>query len=574
VSTHAIDVIKDGGGVIKPGRPDAKLHSLSRDFPGPRRWTAAGALTFAGTAQNWKFVHSALSGETWSQAATKALAVAAARVEKQALVIEAKRQEPPPEAYRWQFKTKPYDHQSRAWYISREAEGFAYFMEMGTGKTKVIIDVAAYLYSIGEIDTLFIISKNGVHVQWLTEQVPLHMPEWTNYRCAPPLYTSLGKRDEAAVNETLGHKGLKVFSINRDALSSPNGEKRVASILLKTRALFAVDESTGFKNISAFRTKALMRLRKLARYRRIASGAPITKGVEDLYAQMMFISDDVFPVSSYAGFTSRYCKMGGYEGREVVGYQNLEDLQKCIDPYSYRVLKRDCLDLPEKVYEERIVDLIPEQRKMYKEMANDLLVEMQSGQMVGALNVAASLSKLQQITSGFLIDSEGKIAWRAEPNPRIKVLLDVIEEAGSAQAIVWCRFREDVEAVKAALKNATVSLSEYHGGLSSDEKEANKLDFVTGRSQVLIATQAADSGLNLQNAALAIYYSNSFDADFRWQSEDRIHRIGQKNTCAYVDLVAPKTIDAKIVRNLRDKKDLASSTLDDVKRLLSADDLG
>lgn len=575
MNRHTIDIITSGGGVIKPIRHDVRLHSISRDFPGPRRWTPSGQLTFAGTIQNWQYVHDSLKDENWTTGALAAMKTAVSRLEKHSSVVAAKQSEPPPEAYIWNFKTKPYEHQAKAWFISREAEGFAYFMEMGTGKTKVIFDVSAYLYSIGEIDTLFVISKNGVHVQWLQEQAPVHIPDWTNYRCAPPLYTTLGKRDEAEVNEVLKYTGgLRVFAINRDALSSPNGEKRVAGILTRTRALLAIDESTGFKNISANRTKALMRIRKLARYRRIASGAPITKGVEDLYAQMMFVSDDVFPVSSFTGFCARYCKMGGYEGREIVGYQNLTDLQKCLEPHSFRVLKADCLDLPDKVYEERMVELGVEQRKMYRQMSADLLIEMESGQMISATNVAASLAKLQQITSGFLFDADGKICWQADPNPRIQALLDVLEEAGDSQAIIWCRFRPDVENVKAACIKAGITVAEYHGGLNSDQKEENKLLFTGGKARVFIATQAADSGLNLQNASLAIYYSNSFDADFRWQSEDRIHRIGQTNKCTYVDLVAPKTIDVKIVRNLRDKKSLAASTLDDIKSVLLSPELG
>ena len=536
-------------------------------MPGRRRWSRNyDTLSFEGSWRNWLFVHEHLSGYVWTKAALAALERARGEVFRAEEALARKKVDPdklPPEALNFPFRTTPYLHQKRGLFISREMEAFAYFMEMGTGKTKVTCDKAAYGWSIGAIDTLLVASRNGVHEQWVNEEVPKHMPDWCRWKAAPPLYTSMYAKDEKKFEEVLAYKdGLRVFAINIEALSHQSGYDRVQKVLNRSRALFTIDESTKIKNHTSTRGKNAIILGKEAVWRLILSGAPITQGIEDLYAQFMFLNPGILPVGSYTDFEHRYCKMGGYEGKEIVGYKNVEELQRYIDPYVFRVLKKDCLDLPEKVYMERHVLMTDDQRKKYRAMKNELLLQLENGQLVTAQNAAVAVSKLQQITSGFLLDENGEVAWFANPNPRVQELLNVLEEASDEQAIIWCRFRYDVRVVTDALKEASISFGEFHGGTSAEDRQKAREDLRSGKVRCLVCTQAADAGNNFQTASLAVYYSNSFDADFRWQSEDRIHRIGQTKICTYVDLVAPRTVDGHIVKALADKKDVATGMLD------------
>lgn len=536
------------------------LLDVIRNMPGFKRWKDY-VVSFEMTGANLEYLTSALPEAIWTPEA---------KAERDRMIVlrrqeeetrNAKLNELPAEAFKFPFKTKPMDHQARAFMLSREQKAFGYFMEMGTGKSKVIIDNAAFLFSRSEVDLLLVTAPNGVHRQWVDEQLPAHMPEWTGYKAA--FYESgMSKKRMAELEAVMAFRnGLAVVTMNIEALSHKSGEAFLKRVLQRGRVLWAVDESTRISKPSSQRTKACLRLAPLAAYRRIASGAPVTKGVEDLYTQLMFLDPDILGFSSFYTFRNRYCVMGGWEAKQIVSYRNVDELQRRLDGWTYRITKADCLDLPEKVYVTRTVLLSEEQKKHYENLKTEFITWIEGGEVDANLAITR-LMRLQQVVCGFLPTENGVIQIDKQ-NPRIEALMEILEQA-QGKVIVWARFKEDVRMIREALNKKKIAHVTYTGADSSEERAAAKERFMTDPDcSVWVGNAAAGGiGLNLVVANTMVYYSNEFNADVRWQSEDRIHRIGQKNTATYIDLVAEKTVDVKILKALKNKKSVADSVID------------
>lgn len=563
-------------GEIAPDRFMSALASIARDMPGRRRWSGQ-RLLFEDLASNWLYLAHSLPEATWDEAARTKVEEAKQFLQDR----EAQRQAKVaaiPESEVFGFKTKPFEHQRRVFHLSKDQPYFALFMEQGTGKSKVLLDTAAYLWSLGEIDTLLILAPNGVHRQWIEEQVPAHLPDWVPRR-ALYLATSMpqGRLKEMA-SVLAWTEGLSIFALNIEALSHKSGEKLAQRVVYSGRVLMAIDESRRIGSPSASRTRAAVRLGKSAAYRRILTGTPIAKGVEDLFSQLLFLSPDVLGYSTFYAFKNTFCRMGGYEGRQIVGYRNLDRLQEAIDPYSFHIRKADCLDLPDKLYTTREVPLSAEQRRLYRDMKESLLAEMQSGQIIEAPTMTVALMRLQQITCGHLgstIERDGRLVNLWSPIdegrcPRILATMDLIEEA-QGSIIVWCRFRADIAMLAAEMKRRLIPFVEYHGGVANQDRADRVAAFMAGKARVFLGqVDAGGTGLNLQKATTVIYYSNSFNAESRWQSEDRAHRIGQTEKVTYVDLKAPGTLDGRIIRLLQAKKTIAALPFQELKAMLTA----
>ena len=245
--------------------------------------------------------------------------------------------------------------------------------------------------------------------------------------------------------------------------------------------------------------------------------------------------------------------MGGFENRQIVSYQNTEELINSIEGSSYRVLKKDCLDLPSKIYQRHYVELSPKQRKVYNEMKKNFITELE-GESVTAPEAITRLLRLQQILCGWF-PTEDKVVPIDAKNVRLEALKEVLSDIDS-KVIIWARFKADLRAIQGMLGDSAVA---YHGDVTNDLREVAvqrfqndpKIKYFIGQPQ------SGGIGLTLTAAHYAIYYSNSFDLETRLQSEDRCHRIGTTKNVTYIDLESPKTIDTKIIRALRDKKNLA-----------------
>jgi SNF2 family DNA or RNA helicase len=351
-----------------------------------------------------------------------------------------------------------------------------------------------------------------------------------------------------------------------------------------------VDESSKIKNHKAVRTKNLLKIAKYAKYRRIATGTPVTQSPLDVYTQFAFLDEEIINIPSYFVFKARYAELvdenshimrhimqrsGARKAPQLVAkdksgkplYKNMDELQAKVNRHAYRVLKKDCLDLPEKLYQRRYFELSDDQQRFYKQIVEDLRIDFEDGQSVTMSKLTAIL-RLQQVSSGFVTNANDVLMHICKPddNPRIQALADELEEV-TGKVIIWARFTQDIKSIMAFL-NETYghqSAVAYYGAVDDDTRSANVKAFQEDDNVRFFVgnQQAGGTGLTLTAANTVIYYSNDFNLENRLQSEDRAHRIGQKNNVTYVDIEAVGTVDTRIINALRMKKNVASLITND-----------
>jgi len=466
----------------------------------------------------------------------------------------------------YKFKTKPYEHQLKALEMSWNREVFAYFMEMGTGKSKVLLDNIAMLYDAGKIDAVLIIAPKGVYKNWYDSEIPIHMVNHIQRKMV--LWQAVINQKQQQKLDTLFklETDLHILIMNVEAFSTKKGLDFASKFLLSHKALVAVDESTTIKNPGAKRTKNILRLSNMSKYRRILTGSPVTKSPLDLYTQCLFLDPYLLDHASYYSFRTRYAIMrtANFNGRSVnivVGYHNLEELAEKLKPFSYRILKDDCLDLPPKTFMKRVIQLTPEQKKVYAQMKSMALAEM-NGKMITTVNVITQLMRLQQITCGHFKADDGSM--QEIKNNRITELMDLLEEV-EGKAIIWAHWRHDIATiVKEIEKEYPGSVMTYYGDTTSDDRQKAIKEIQNPESKVrfLVGTpQTGGYGITLTGASTMIYYSNGYDLEKRLQSEARIDRIGQEKPMTYIDILAEDTIDEKIVKALRKKVNIATEIM-------------
>ncbi len=467
----------------------------------------------------------------------------------------------------YKFKTKPFAHQLKALKRSWNKPYFAYFMEMGTGKSKVLIDNISMLYDQGKIDGALIVAPKGVYKNWYDQEIPTHMVKHIDKKMV--LWQAMISQKQQKELDSLFETGedLHILIMNVEALSTQKGVDFAKKFLFSHRTLMAVDESTTIKNPDAKRTKNICDLGLASRYNRILTGSPVTKSPLDLFKQCEFLQPELLGFSSYYAFRSRFAKLktmnyGGKSFQLVTGYKNLDELAEIIKPFSDRILKKDCLDLPPKTYIKRTIQLSTEQQKLYTQMKRMAIAELHGKTMTTA-TALVQLMRLQQITCGHFKADDGSV--KQIKNNRISELLSVLDEV-EGKAIIWCHWRHDIQNVVAALTKeyGPRSVVTYYGDTTSEQRQKAIKEIQNPNSEVrfLIGTpQTGGYGITLTEANTMIYFSNGYDLEKRTQSEARIDRIGQTRSMTYVDIIAEKTVDEKIVKALRKKIDIASQIM-------------
>jgi SNF2 family DNA or RNA helicase len=446
---------------------------------------------------------------------------------------------------------------------------------MGTGKSYMLINNIAMLYDKGKINAALIVAPKGVYRNWVNIELPKHMPDHVEHRVA--LWAATPRKAEQQALDRLFEvtEDLKILVMNIEAFSTKKGTAFATRFLLSHEALMAIDESTTIKSHTSARSKNTEKVGIGARYRRIMTGSPVTKSPMDLYQQCAFLSDDCLNIHSFYAFQARYAvvverQLASHSFKQVVGYRHLDELKIMLDTFSFRVKKEECLDLPEKVYIRREVELTDEQVKAYNQMKELALANIEGG-FVSTVNTLTQIMRLHQIVCGHVKLDDGTVVNL--PNKRIDELLATLEEV-DGKVIIWATYRHDIEDIKFHLQTAygMTSVAAYYGDTSSDERERIVNDFQDPNSELRFFVgnpSTGGYGLTLTAANTVIYYSNSFDLEKRLQSEDRAHRIGQTKNVTYVDLIAPNTVDEKIVKALRDKIDIATQVLgEDLKEWL------
>jgi len=463
------------------------------------------------------------------------------------------------------FKTKPYKHQLDVFETSKDMQNYALFMEMGTGKSKVVIDNAAYLYEQGKITALFIIAPKGAYLNWWYNELPAHMPD--RIPVTQAYWTAGARKWQHEMMDALfdpDDKNLKILIMNVEALATKKGQDFAYKFLVVHEVFMTLDESTTIKNEKAKRSKAAIRLGKMACIRRILSGEPIVRSPLDIYNQCAFLDRSLLGFSTFFGFRNQFAiiekqYISTHSFDKVVGFQRLDELQSLLKQFSARILKSECLDLPDKVYTIRYMEMEPEQKRLYKEMKEQALIELSQFEIVTAPLVMTKMLKLHQIVCGFITNNEGKVTHISDV--RMKIIREVLDEA-PGKVIIWAAYRHNIRQLEKSLGEhyGKETVASFYGETPNLERQEIVKSFQDPHSTLryfISHPRTGGFGITLTQATTVIYYANSYDLEARIQSEDRAHRIGQTSKVVYVDIICKGTVDEHITKNLRDKKNIA-----------------
>lgn len=541
-----MNVEQDGNQIIVRGLTDGrKLLPVLGSMEGVKRWRKDGGFQFEATPINVELFCRIFPEAEITRNAPQPLHPLAQKTEEPYVSRRA-----------------PAPHQARLLHKWGQKPVFAIFMEMGTGKSKTFIDKAGMLWCEGAISGVLVVAKRGVHVEWIDTHIPRElgaMVPWRGHAWdKKPLPAKIFQRDR-----------LAWFSINIDALKTDKGEKAALDFIRAHdgRLIMVIDESQDIRNDSAQRTKVCYSLGALCSHRAIMTGTPIARNLLDTWSQYKFLDERIIGMRYKITFKAEYC-ITDREGKDVVGAKNVERFYERVDNYTFRATKEEAIDILPKMWDEYVFEMTDTQRKLYLDLRNNFIAELDSGEEMTVTHVATMMMRLQQITCGTFIDNDG-VEHRLKDNPRMDALLNVLDQR-EGKTMIWARFVTDIEAIMGQLGERAVS---YYGGTRDDERALAKRRFLDPKSGVdffVSNPQAGGVGLDgFQDVCrTAVYYSNSYNAIDRWQSEDRIHRWGQKLSVLYMDLICRGSVDRKILANLRAKKSLSDLVLDDIRRIL------
>lgn len=485
-------------------------------------------------------------------------------------------------------KTTPYAHQADIFLRTHARESHALFLEMGTGKSKIVIDTIGDRFLAGAINGALVIAPKAVAPNWVNDELPAHMPDEIMDRASVFLWdtgkaANKGYQQQLAAFLATPADKLAILVMSYPAIMTERkpgakrglmkGREAAKALLTGRECMMVLDESARIKNPDAKTTKRVQAAGRHAKMRRVLTGTPVPNSPFDVYSQLRFLDPDVWKQLGCGSFASFKAMFGvwvehvrndnGQRFKQLVDYQNLAVLNKVVDRYGDRLLKDEVLDLPPKMYQRMEFDMTPEQAKLYKQLRDEFMVWLENGDMVTAPLAITRMLRLQQVTSGYCPTDDGNMVL-IEPNPRLTLLDEIVEDIPH-QAIIWGKFQHDVDAITERLRAAKRTCVAYDGRTSQSAREEARQAFKAGDVQFFVANPAAaGEGLTLHMAKSVIYFNTSFKLSDRLQSEDRAHRSGMDDRpVLYYDLVARGTIDAHVIRALRTKMDLASQVTGD-----------
>jgi SNF2 family DNA or RNA helicase len=420
--------------------------------------------------------------------------------------------------------------------------GFALFWVMGAGKTLSTIALTNLRREVDLIDRLLIICPTSVKGVW--------KKEFERYSALPAHLQVLESGQKLDKWD-----GFPILVVGVEALSQGGASQIAKDFIADARCMTVVDESSTIKNHDARRTEICWGIGEESNFRLILTGTNVTQGIQDLYAQMYFAGPTIIGELSYYSFRNKYCMMGGFENRKIIGYQNVEQLFDRVRPYCDVVRKGD-MKLPPKQYQTRAVKATAEQVRACKELAREMETKL-GDKVISVQNALEALLRFQQISGGF--DPDGNPLSK---NPKLAELTALLEEF-DGKAIIWARYLPELGAISGELeKRWPGSTFVLHGGVEPEDRQPMVDQFQSDPGKrFFIANQATGAkGLTLTAATLSVYYSNTFSLEDREQSEDRNHRIGQENAVTYVDLISDLKVDSHVVTALLNKKDVSEYT--------------
>ena len=477
------------------------------------------------------------------------------------------------------FLKEPFKHQKDAVASCHNTDmhNYAYLMEMGTGKTLTALIDLLLLNNKDIVECAVVLAPKSVYRNWMKEintfissDYDYKVNTWDPSMIDP--YTKENLSTEKFFVAGRESK-LHVFLMNIESLSTPKGMNYLSAFLSRkdlSRTMMIVDESTTIKTPTAKRTKNLIKITKDIAYKRILTGTPVTKSPLDIYTQFAFLDTKILGQSNYYAFRARYAKIinrptsGGRHFPLITGYQRLEELEEKIYTHAFRVKKEECTDLPDKVYQKRFVTMSEKQLVAYESLRRNAMFIFNDNTTT-SVNRLSQIVKLHQVCCGFTINDDGEI--HDVPNKRYDELLNVLEES-DGKVIIWANYRHNIETITQKLKDkyGDTSTAAFYG----DTDNQVRMDLVENFQNkghdltYLVANpKTGGYGITLTASHTVVYFSNNYDLEIRLQSEDRAHRIGQKNKVTYVDFVCKGTVDEKILTALKNKVDIASQVMGD-----------
>jgi SNF2 family DNA or RNA helicase len=465
------------------------------------------------------------------------------------------------------YKNPPFEHQRKILEESCDKEYLSLFLKPGLGKSFIIINNVAYLYEKGEVDALVVVAPNGVHLNWVSDELPQHMPNRVMEKTRCHIWHSSKaktKKAEYDREQLLKHNGLSILVVSYEASITDGFKAYMKRFFAKKKVLFCLDESHRIKGRTSRCKKTLIAMGAHAKYRRILTGTPLDKPV-DLYAPIRFLSPEFWRskgLGTAAEFDAKFCiqramSFGGRSFKQTVGYQNLELLKEYVSETGYSLtLEQAGIYLPPLTYSKRYYEMFPEQRKIYENLRDQFRHEFEDGLIVDCEAAITRLLRLQQVICGYLGTGPGEPIRRIseDKNPRLETCLEIIEDIPH-QLLVWCKYTQDVQQLIDALGDRALR---YDGQVDDTGRALAKKAFQAGDKQIMVMSSAGAEGHTLVGAKTAIFYSNSHRVILREQMEGRNYRISQKDPCHIIDIVCPGTVDGDILQALKDKFDIGS----------------
>jgi SNF2 family DNA or RNA helicase len=439
------------------------------------------------------------------------------------------------------LKTKLFNHQQVAFEKLKDIRVFALFMDMGTGKTRTMLEFIEKRSREGKIKKCLWFCPTSTKAS-IMDDIKKH-----SYYTVEVI--------EKYINEFICVVGLESLS------QSENIYAKVMRFLNENNfedVQLVVDESHLIKNPHARRTKRIINLSSKIKYKAVMTGTPVTQGIWDLFTQMYVLSPKILGYSSFSVFANRHLKYSENYPNMIIAVKRESYITKKLAPYSYQITKKECLDLPPKTYSNRFLYFSEEQRNIY-ERVKYLMLEQFDIEEFNSYIIFRMFGYLHRISAGYFKhtfvfkgdESEEILDYDFKDYSRVNLLLEELEKIDleNNKVIIFHRYKSDLEMIAEKLKNYAV----LNGNLTENKKQHN-LNFFKNDCNILIANIASGSfGLNLQEANYIIYFNNTFDYSKRIQSEDRIYRIGQTKNCHIIDLIADRSIDEKIESNINQK---------------------
>lgn len=460
----------------------------------------------------------------------------------------------PPSKYT--SRVTPFPHQRKAVSLMHEHERYGLFIEMGGGKTKCVVDWYGETRVENSDLKMIIICPKAIFSSWSDE---LTKHGITDFVIIEGTATKRKKLISTAPIVIMNYEGIQTFVktkiINRKNVITQND----LAMFDDPNTAIILDESSKIKNPQAKRSWILVRIFMNTKYRFILTGTPITQSPIDVYNQFRFLDADYLSFNSWYSFRNYYCVMGGFMNKEIKGYRNLDILKETIAQHALIVKKKDCayLDLPDKVYQRRELEMTKELKEQYESMRKDLILELSEDRTITASLVIVKLLRLHQILSG--------VYTHKSCNRKLNELMEIVAgDLAEEKIIIWCKFTDSINLIANALTEYGISHVRFDG--STVDKQAAIEEFRNDKRVFIGQIETGGMGINLQFCNYMVYFENTFSLQDRLQSEDRCHRPGQKRNVVYIDLLYKETTDMQIINAIADKAKIADYLVSEIKK--------